>query len=92
MLKPTIKVKTEIKTLINACIELVTVNGRPYSVLDDTSFRKVIDSILSGIQNIVVLNSSSIKFYLIKKLPIYANLIYLLHSVINLTKKHNDEI
>jgi len=61
MLKPIIKVKTDMKTIINACIELVTVNERPYSVLDDTGFRKVIDPILSGIQISVVLNSSSIK-------------------------------
>lgn len=60
-IKPSIKVKTDMKKLINSCIELITVNGRPYSLLDDSGFRNIIDPILNGIQNNVVLNSRSIK-------------------------------
>jgi len=60
-LKPSIKVKTDMKTLINACVELVTVNGRPYSMLDDSGFQNIINPILCGIKKSVVLNSSSIK-------------------------------
>ncbi|KAF0722198.1 zinc finger BED domain-containing protein RICESLEEPER 1-like isoform X1 [Aphis craccivora] len=62
-LKPSVKVKTDMKTLINACVELVTVNGLPYSMLDDSGFQNIINPILCGIQNSVVLNSSSIKKY-----------------------------
>lgn len=61
MLKPIIKVKTDMKILISTCVKLVTVNGRPYSLLDDTGFLKIIDPILSDIQNSVILNSGSIK-------------------------------
>lgn len=60
-LKPNIKVKTDVKTLINACVELVTVNGRPYSLLDDSGSRNIINPILSGLQNSIALNSSSIR-------------------------------
>ncbi|KAE9521652.1 hypothetical protein AGLY_017948 [Aphis glycines] len=51
------------KTLINACVELVTVNGRPYSMLDDSGFQNIINPILCGIQNSGVLNTNSIKKY-----------------------------
>jgi hypothetical protein len=33
-LQPSIKVIIDIKTIINAYVELVTVNGRPYSLMD----------------------------------------------------------
>lgn len=32
--------------LLNACVELVTVNGRPFEMIDDTGFRKIIDPII----------------------------------------------
>ncbi|XP_050054097.1 uncharacterized protein LOC126549317 [Aphis gossypii] len=36
-------------TLISACVDLVTVNGRPYSVLNDSGFKKIINPILDGL-------------------------------------------
>lgn len=60
-LTPDIKVKIDMNTIINACVELVTVNGRPYSMLNDTGFRKIIDHVLKGINKKVCINSNSIK-------------------------------
>ncbi|KAF0702319.1 Zinc finger BED domain-containing protein 4, partial [Aphis craccivora] len=62
-LTPDIKVKIDMNTIINACVELVTVNGRPYSMLNDTGFRKIIDPVLKGINKKVCINSNSIKKY-----------------------------
>jgi len=56
-----IKVNITQKQLIDACVELVTVNGRPYSVLNDSGFQKVINPMLCGFQKKVTLNSTSIR-------------------------------
>jgi len=49
------------ETLIGACVDLVTVNGRPYSVLNDTGFKKIINPILDGMNKKVAINSNTIK-------------------------------
>lgn len=56
-----IKVKITKKQLINACVELVTVNGRPYSILNDSGFKKILDPMICGLQKTIVLNSTSIR-------------------------------
>lgn len=38
-LQTSIKVNINTKTLIDACIEIVIVNGRPYNLMDDTEFK-----------------------------------------------------
>lgn len=43
-------------------LNIVTVNGRSYSMLDDSGFQYIINPILYGIRNTLVLNSSSIKW------------------------------
>ncbi|XP_016664902.2 uncharacterized protein LOC115033010 [Acyrthosiphon pisum] len=62
-LNPDIKVKIGMKTIINAYVELVTVNGRPYTMLNDTGLRKIIDPVLKGINKKKCINSNSIKKY-----------------------------
>lgn len=59
--KPDIKVNIDMKTITSACVDLVTVNGRPYSLLNDSGFRKIIDPIISGLNKKVAINSASIK-------------------------------
>ncbi|KAL4084531.1 hypothetical protein QTP88_027481 [Uroleucon formosanum] len=57
---PGIRANHTMKTLIDGCVEMVTVNGRPYSSLNDGGFRRIIDPVLNGIKNSVSLNSDSI--------------------------------
>lgn len=57
---PGIRVNHSMKILIDGCVEMVTVNGRPYSSLNDSGFRRIIDPVLNGIKNSVSLNSDSI--------------------------------
>ncbi|XP_022170580.1 uncharacterized protein LOC111033930, partial [Myzus persicae] len=52
------------KDIIDACVELVTVNGRPFSMLNDLGLRKILDPVLNGVKNSVVINSESIRKYL----------------------------
>jgi hypothetical protein len=56
-----VKVNIDTKTLINACIERVTVNRRPYSIMDNTGFKKILDSILNSI--LFCIFSHIIKYY-----------------------------
>lgn len=60
-LQPSIKINIDIKTVINACVELVTVNGRSYSLMDDSGFKKILDPVLNGLKKNVTINSNSIK-------------------------------
>lgn len=47
--------------LKDACIELVTVNGRPFTLMEDTGFRKIIDPLQQAIGNDFTINSSNIR-------------------------------
>lgn len=60
-LQPTIKVNLDSKTIINGCIELVTVNERPYSLLDDSGFKKILNPVLNGLRKKLTMNSNTIK-------------------------------
>ncbi|KAF2881231.1 hypothetical protein ILUMI_24943 [Ignelater luminosus] len=56
-----IKISTSEKLLTNACIELVTVNGRPFSIMDDSGFGKIIEPIIKGLGMKTGLSSELIK-------------------------------
>lgn len=56
-----VKVNINEKTIIDACVDLVTINGRPFSMLDDTGFRRILDPILNGFQKKLKIDSNSIK-------------------------------
>ncbi|KAL0189695.1 hypothetical protein M9458_016794, partial [Cirrhinus mrigala] len=47
--------------LKDACIELVTVNGRPFTLMEDTGFRKIIEPLQNAMGNNFVINSSNIR-------------------------------
>ena len=36
-------------TVWDACIELVTVNGRPFQLMNDSGFRMIVDKVLEGL-------------------------------------------
>lgn len=48
-------------TIIDACVDLVTINGRPFSMLNDLGFRRILDPILNGFQKKLKINSDSIR-------------------------------
>ena len=50
MFSKTIRVEMNEKTLEYACLELVTINGRPFNLMDDSGFRKVLNPLLEGMQ------------------------------------------
>ena len=60
-LQPSIKVNIDSKTIINGCVELVTVNGRPYSIMDDSGFKKILNPVLNGLRKKITMNSNTIK-------------------------------
>ena len=47
----TIKLKMKKRDLENSCVELVTVNGRPFSILNDSGFQSIIQPIKRAIEN-----------------------------------------
>lgn len=47
--------------LVDACLELVTVNGRPFSLMEDSGFRKIIDPLQQAIVNGFTINSANIR-------------------------------
>lgn len=47
--------------LKNACLELITVNGRPISILEDSGFIKIIDCITKGFLEKTVVNKENIR-------------------------------
>ncbi len=48
-------------TLIKACVEFVTVNGRPFTYMADLGFRKIINSIIVGLPTPVVINPQNVR-------------------------------
>jgi len=47
--KESVLVKLDFNTLLNACIELTTVNGRPFSMLEDSGFQTILNPILKAL-------------------------------------------
>lgn len=45
----TIKIEISKQILIDACVELVTVNGRPFTLMEDSGFKKILDPIKRGL-------------------------------------------
>ena len=47
------------KALENACLELVTINGRPFKLMDDSGFRKILNPLLEGMQAEFTVNAKN---------------------------------
>ena len=56
----TVRVKIDIAMLNAACVELVTVNGRPFRLIEDSGFRKILDPLLQGLGNKACINVENI--------------------------------
>lgn len=50
--------------LIAACVELVTVNGRPFTLLDDSGFRKIINPIVANLPEKPIINRKTIPHHI----------------------------
>ncbi|KAJ8282824.1 hypothetical protein COCON_G00053430 [Conger conger] len=48
-------------SIMDACVELVTLNGRPFSLMDDTGFRKILEPVLDIMGKSVRIDSDSIR-------------------------------
>lgn len=57
----TIAVNLSFEQLKSACVELCSINGRPYKLLDDSGFRKIIDPIMHAMKSSHAINSSNIQ-------------------------------
>lgn len=47
--KRSINVKIDKSTLLKACTELVTVNGCPFTIFDDSGFKKILNPLTQAI-------------------------------------------
>ncbi|XP_050548304.1 uncharacterized protein LOC126909940, partial [Daktulosphaira vitifoliae] len=60
--KKSIKLNLDKNSLIAACIEMVTINGRPLTLLQDSGFRKILDPVLDAfLPEKIAINSQNIK-------------------------------
>lgn len=50
------------ENIINACIELVTINGRSFSLMNDSGFKSLIEPMLNRIVPAITVNETSIKY------------------------------
>lgn len=60
----TITIAMSAHELKDACIDLVTINGRPFTLMEDTGFRKIIDPILKPLnagKQTVAINSENVR-------------------------------
>jgi len=55
--KRSINVKIDKSTLLKACTELVTVNGRPFTIFDDSGLKKILNPLTQAIGegNLIIL-------------------------------------
>ena len=60
-----IKINMSDKIFIDACVKLVTVNARPFSIFDDSGMKDIIDPIMNAIK--VTVNRTNIKDYVRNK-------------------------
>lgn len=64
MFNKTVSISMNAAILKEACVELVTVNGRPFSLLDDSGFRKIVDPIVQELnksKQTVAINPENIR-------------------------------
>jgi len=56
-----IHVSIDKQLLMDACVELVTNNGRPFKLMEDCGFRMIIDPIIAGLNNAFAINSENVR-------------------------------
>lgn len=45
----TIHVKLDLEEVEDACVDMVTINGRPFTALDDSGFRRILDPVIEAL-------------------------------------------
>ncbi|XP_017779830.1 PREDICTED: uncharacterized protein LOC108565068, partial [Nicrophorus vespilloides] len=65
--KLTIAVSIAQQTLVDACIELVTINSRPLNLINDSGFRKIVDPIICGLGGQLNITDESIQHLIATK-------------------------
>jgi len=66
--KQSISIELTAKELMNACTELVTVNGRPFELLEDSGFLKILNPLLKGLgDSCYVINKRNVRSNVITK-------------------------
>ena len=56
-----IHVSVDRQLLMDACVELVTNNDRPFRLMEDSGFRKIVDPIIAGLNNSFAINSENVR-------------------------------
>ena len=69
MFSKTIRIIMNEKTLKNACLELVTINDRPFKLMDDSGFRKILNPLQEGMRANCNINADNIR----EKIGVKAN-------------------
>lgn len=60
-IKKTINIQMSPNDLMEACTDMVTLDGRPFDIFEDVGFRKIINPILKGMGNKVTINKRNIR-------------------------------
>lgn len=55
------------ETLVEACTELVTINERPFELLEDSGFKKIVNPILKVFGSEVSITKRTIRSEVVKK-------------------------
>lgn len=53
--------------MVEACTDIVTINGRCFEMLEDSGFKKIINPIIKGLGNTVAINTKTIRGEVIKR-------------------------
>lgn len=59
--KNTINIKMTQEKVMEACTDLIILDGRPFEIIDDIGFRKIINPILTGMGNQITINKKDVK-------------------------------
>lgn len=60
-IKKTFNIKMSPDDLLEACTDMVTLDGRPFEIFEDIGFWKIINPILEGMGNKVTINKRNIR-------------------------------
>lgn len=60
MLKPKIEVTITKDTLIKSCVEMCTINGRPFSIVEDSGLSKILGPLAHGLGHFII-NRKTVK-------------------------------
>ncbi len=68
--KQSVKVAITQNALVDACVDLVTLNGRPFSMMNDSGFRKIIDPIIEALGGHFSISDKNIRNFISERAEI----------------------